>query len=61
LELLGTIMVRLCDCKCVGEPPMKHALVVMEEILKGAHVVVEGDAGSFYSWFVHIQVRRHTP
>lgn len=40
---------------------MQNAMVLMEEILKGAHVVVEGDRGSFYSWFVHIQVSTHRP
>lgn len=59
-ELLGTIMVRLCDCKCVagaGSKPLNDSLGLMKEILKGAHIIVEGDSGGFYSWFTQMQVR----
>lgn len=103
-ELLGTIMVRLCNCACAREEeeegvepgrrrrrrtqgqtttsggggegaaagvvrgkeegapqPLRHtpvsdSLVLMSEILKGAHVVVDGDKGAFYSWFTQMQV-----
>lgn len=57
-ELLGTIMVRLCACSCVGrrQTPMNQSLVLMEEILKGAHIVVHGDRGAFYSYFTQMQV-----
>lgn len=68
-QLLGTIMVRLCDCGCArdrglllgegGEPPQPlpdGSLRLMSEILRGAHVVVEGDRGAFYSWFTQMQV-----
>lgn len=94
--LLGTIMVRLCNCGCAREslgvfslasvaaeegaaaaapvagaegdkmgalppppkqtqPPPDDSLRLMSEILRGAHVVVEGDRGAFYSWFTQMQ------
>jgi hypothetical protein len=59
-ELLGTIMVRLCQCRCGGTvtPPLNESLSLFAEILRGAHVVVEDDRGSFYAWFTQMQVRR---
>jgi len=90
--LLGTIMVRLCNCGCARDlkplsleaavngdkasveeaeaeaeaqaplalplqtPPPDDSLRIMSEILRGAHIVVEGDRGAFYSWFTQMQV-----
>jgi hypothetical protein len=36
------------------QQPIHESLALMSEILKGAHVVVEGDKGSFYSWFMQV-------
>ncbi|KAM3576140.1 hypothetical protein VYU27_002016 [Nannochloropsis oceanica] len=68
-ELLGTIMVRICNCGCARQdnlnssssspsppsPPRVDSLTLMSEILRGAHIVVEEDRGAFYSWFTHMQ------
>jgi len=31
-------------------------MALMEEILKGAHIVVRSDRGAFYSYFTQMQV-----
>ena len=77
-ELLGTIMVRLCNCGCAADHPPTFplskkqgeggdeayqprptpdvdSLTLMAEILRGAHIVVDGDKGAFYSWFTQMQ------
>jgi hypothetical protein len=65
LELLGTLIARVCDCACpdpsaaaTGAGGSRRRLQLCEpsssmidEILMGANIVVSGDGGWFHDWF----------